>query len=941
MLRIIALGLFILLSFSGFTQNTSIKGKVLDARTGEELIGVNVVIEGTKIGASTELDGIFEIKNVQPGTVVLVASFIGYETQKVTLSVKPEGPTNTIIRLKEQSVMLEGATITVDKVTATENALVLETKEARQVVSGISRQQITKSQDRDAAQAMARIPGVTVVENRFVMIRGVSERYNSVMINNVVAPSTEVDKRTFSFDLISSSAIDRMMIYKSGSPELPGDFAGGVIKIFTNNSVSKDFTEVNFSVGYRNGTTFNPYLQSEGHFTDFLGFGGGSTRRLSRNFPTTDQLASSGRNNPLRQEAGRMLNNNFVANESVALPDYNLGVAFGRKYTVNGKELTGLTTVNFSQSYQYFQRDFFRYFEWEDRTRPVLQRFAFLDDTHQRDNKVSIMSNWSYRYSPNTRLRFSNFFTQIGENETIIRNGEDFIQRPGDDLRNYLLGYRSRSVYSGQLEGVHDLTDKSQVTWVVGGSYLGEAEPDLRRFRTYRPRTFSEDQGFIMQLPPSSNLFETGRYFGSLNEFSVNNGLDYTYTFGESLGNKQQIKTGYYIDYRSRRFDSRYFSYLYPGFSDPVIGDSLSRLPLDVIFSEDNISVNNGFVIEEGTRPIDAYNASNFLTAAYGAIFYPIGLFNFSGGLRLEYNIQRMDSRDDFSKIEVVRPILSVLPFVNGSYNFDEKNLIRLSGGRTVNRPEFRELAPFMFYDYKLEAARFGNPNLTTATIDNVDIRYEYYPRMGETISFGVFGKYFRNPIENRTIITTEQPNFTFINADFAYNYGAELEIRKSFQGLGMGKFVDRLSINANASYIFSVVDLGEAAIAQERTRPLQGQSPYIINAGLFYSDEQAKFDVALSYNIFGPRIFSVGDVLFPTIFELERHSIDATISKTLANGLMIKVGVQDILNFPFRFYQDTDRSETVTADDDPIFTFRRGQLVTCSIKLSLDRLFP
>jgi hypothetical protein len=921
-----------------FAQNGSIKGKVLDARTGEELIGVNVVIEGTKTGASTELDGFFEIKNVPPGQIVLVATYIGYQNEKTTVTVSPGRQASVTIRIKEESVMLDGATITVEKETATETALVLETKEAKQVVSGISRQQITKSQDKDAAQAMARIPGVTIVENRFVMIRGVSERYNSVMINNVIAPSTEVDKRTFSFDLISSSALDRMMIYKSGSPELPGDFAGGVIKIFTNNTVSSNFTEVNFSVGVRNNTTFNPYFQSEGHITDFLGLGGGSTRRLPSSFPSTDELAGSNRRDPIRQEAGRMLTNNFMPIEGIALPDISLGMTFGRKYQLAGKDLTNLTTVNISQSFQYFQRDFFRYFEWEDRTQPVLERFAFIDENYQRDNKVTIMSNWSYRYSANSRLRFSNFFTQIGENETIIRNGQDFLQRPDDMLQNYLLGYRSRTVYTGQFEGIHDLTDKSNVSWVVGGSYLGEAEPDLRRFRTFRPNSFGEDQGFVVQLPPSSNLFETGRYFGSLNEFSVNHGLDYTYALGESLGNKREIKTGYYIDYRARQFDSRYFSYLYPGFFDPVIGDSLSRLPLDQVFSQENISIDNGFVIEEGTRPIDAYNASNFLTAAYGAVFYPVGLFNFSGGIRLEYNIQSMNSRDDFSVIEVVKPILSVLPFVNGSYNFDEKNLLRISGGRTVNRPEFRELAPFLFYDYKLEAARIGNPNLTTATIDNVDIRYEFYPRMGETISFGMFGKYFRNPIENRTIITTEQPNFTFINADFAYNYGAELEVRKSLRGMGLGKHIDRLSINANASYIFSVVDLGETAVAQERTRPLQGQSPYIINAGLFYADEASKFDIALSYNIFGPRIFSVGDVLFPTIFELERHSLDATVSKSFANGITVKVGIQDILNYPFRFYQDTDRSETPTANDDPIFTFRRGQLVTCSVRLQLDR---
>lgn len=930
--------LTILFTNTTFAQTGTIKGKVLDTRTGEELIGVNVVIEGTKIGASTELDGFFEIKGVPAGKVVLVASYIGYETQKQEVNVAANKITAANIKLKESSIMLEGATITVERVTNTESALVLETKEAKQVVSGISRQQMAKTQDKDAAQAMARVPGVTIVENRFVMIRGVSERYNSVMINNVVAPSTEVDKRTFSFDLISSSALDRMMIYKSGAPELPGDFAGGVIKIYTNNIVEKNFTEINFSTGFRNGTTFQPYFQSQGSGTDFLGFESGNTRGLPDGFPNTTDLKNSNRAAQLRQDAGRSLNNNFVATERMAIPDFSMGLTFGRKYNVGKRELTGLTSINASQSFQSFQRDFFRYFEWEDRSIPVVQRFAFMDDSYQKENKISVMSNWALRLSPNSRIRFSNFFAQVGENETIIRNGEDFLQRPNDKLRNYLMGYRSRSIYTGQFEGIHDVSDKTELRWVVGGSYLGESEPDLRRFRTYRPKNAEETQGYIMQLPPSSNLFETGRYFGSLSEFSVNNGFDYTYQLGESLGNKQQLKAGYYVDYRARDFDSRYFSYLYPGFFSSQVGDSLSRLPLDQIFAPENIKTRDGFVLEEGTRPIDAYRASNFLTAGYVGVNYPMGLWNFSGGVRGEYNLQTMNSRDDFGRIDVSRPTFNILPFINTSYSFDERNLMRISYGRTLNRPEFRELAPFLFYDYKLEAGRVGNPDLQTALIDNLDIRYEFYPRPGETVTFGVFGKYFDRPIENRTIITTEQPQFTFINAAFAFNYGAELEFRKSFEGMGLGRIFDRFGMNLNASYIFSQVDLGEVAVAQQRTRPLQGQSPYIINAGVFYDDDVRKFNAAINYNVFGPRIFSVGDVLFPTIFELQRHSLDATVSKELANGMFLKIGIQDILNYPYRFFQDTDRSETASKNDDPIFTFRRGQLVTVSFKMQLDR---
>lgn len=646
----------------------------------------------------------------------------------------------------------------------------------------------------------------------------------------------------------------------------------------------------------------------------------------------------------MRMNAAHSLPNNWNPSAGTAMPDYAFGVSLGRIGRIGDKRLTSITNIGYSHSFQYFARDFNRYDEWVDESLPIFVRFSFVDETFQETNKINVMSNWSLELDRNNKIRFSNFFSQIGENQTIIRNGFDFIQRPNDDLQNYLLGFRARTIYSGQLEGLHTLSSNKNLNWVVGGSYLGESQPDLRRFRTFRPQD-SEDDTFIMQLPPSSNLFETGRFFGDLAEYSLSNGLDYTYTVAPKASDNPdkkgiEFKTGYYVDYRSREFTSRYFSYLYPGFFDPVIGQEIIRLPLDEVFSNDNVSTMNGLVLEEGTRPIDSYQATNMLTAAYGSVSVPLSeAVNLSAGVRGEYNIQTMTSRDDFEVIEVNNPVLSILPFFNASYNISKNSLIRGGYGRTVNRPEFRELAPFLFYDYELEAGRIGNPTLQVATIDNLDLRFESYPRIGETFSFGVFYKRFTNPIENRTIITTEAPQFTYINADFATNYGAEIEFRKSLSGVTKSRLLDNLGFNINASYIYSVVDLGETAMAQDRVRTLQGQSPYIINAGTFYTDEQNKFSVHVYYNIFGTRIFSVGDVLFPTIYELPRHSLDLTVSKQITERMNLKAGIQDILNFQYRFYQDSNRDGIIEVDvDHPVFTFNRGRLFTFDLTFNLHK---
>jgi outer membrane receptor protein involved in Fe transport len=255
-----------------------------------------------------------------------------------------------------------------------------------------------------------------------------------------------------------------------------------------------------------------------------------------------------------------------------------------------------------------------------------------------------------------------------------------------------------------------------------------------------------------------------------------------------------------------------------------------------------------------------------------------------------------------------------------------------------VNRPEFRELAPFLFYDYKLESSRVGNPNLKTANIDNLDFRYENYPRPGETFSFGVFYKRFTNPIEDRLIVTTEQSSLTFVNADFAYAYGAEIELKKSLKNITSSTFLDKISINLNASYIFSRVDLGETATAQDRVRSLQGQAPYIVNAALYYTNNAKQINASVIYNIYGRNIFAVGDVSFPTMFELERNSLDLTVSKTLKGGVVLKGAVQNILDAPYRFYQDSNRNGAIDDIDHVIINFRRGTLVTFSVQFDLIR---
>ena len=935
--------IFLLISAFSFAQNGSLAGKVLDAKTSEPIIGANVVIQGTTVGAATDIDGKFLISNLKPGTYNIVVSFVTYKMQTLADVVVEAGKITSLeVPLPEEVSELAEVVVTAKREINTDATLIKSIREAKLVVSGISSEQIVRLPDRDAAQVMQRVPGVTIVDNRFVIIRGIPERYNQVMINGAIAPSTEIDRRSFSFDLIGSAAIDQMLTYKSSTAELPGDFAGGVIQMVTKEPTNDEFTNVGLNFGYRSNTTFNDHISSQGSTTDWLGFDNGF-RSLPAGFPSTKTLVGTAKNSSLRERAGKSLTNNFAPVTKQAPLNMGFNFAIGRNFNIKSVKFSNVTSLMYSNSYQFAQANFYRYNSFTPTS--AEKRFEYVDNFYSNDIRFNLVHNWRVDLNDRNKFEFKNLFVQLGEHESTIRTGDDKIQNPNYDRLNYSYHYLSRSIYSGQLTGSHKLGDgSSTLGWLLGLNIVNRSEPDYRRFRTYRDKSLAGSEApYTMQLPAAGNVFETGRFWSDLKDLGYSNALNFEKRLGaESKEKKTTIKAGYYVEYKTRNFNARYINYLYPNTSDfdPAIGQQLSQLPLTTIFAPENIKRQDGFVIEEGTQPQDSYSGENLLSAGYVSGSMPFGKLDLTVGFRGEYNVQKLTAKTNAGAVNVNNPIFSPLPSLNAAYNLSDRSLVRLAYGRTVNRPEFRELAPFLFYAFEYESALIGTPTLKTATIDNFDLRWEMYPNPGEAISIGGFYKRFQDPIELYLQITSENPQLVYGNAPSATSAGIEFEFRKSLASLGVSKFLRNTSVNLNAAWIQSNVDIGAGATNQVQNRPLQGQSPYIINAGLYYADEETGFSMNAAYNLFGPRIFSVGDVLFPTWWEMPRHSVDMQVAKVWKKRFETKLNVRNLLNATYSLYQDNDNDNTIKTEQEALIRqYQVGALYTLSFSWKFGKM--
>ncbi len=920
--KYIVTSVLFLLTIVSQAQTGKIIGKIVDAKTGETLPGATVLIEGTTKGASSDFDGNFSLGGLQPGKYTIIASYITYDNKKfVDVVVKANDVTEFNITLDQSSSQTLGEVVVQAEMNKENtNTLFVMQKNNASVSDGISSESIKKTPDRSTSDVLKRVSGASIQDNKFAIIRGMSDRYNAAYLNGSPLPSSESDRRAFAFDIFPSGILDNLVIIKTATPELPGDFAGGIILINTKNIPEKNSTSVSISGGYNALTTFKNFKTYEGGKTDWLGLDDGA-RQLPGDIPSTQEFSKITLNTD-KIEHAKKLNYDWSLQNKTALPNLNLLITQANVFKLFKKDFGSIVAITYNNSNSTTISDRRDFNEQGVTVRKIID---FIDTTYSNNILTSLLWNLSYKLNDNNQIGFKNLYSINSDDKVLARKGiydADDVTAPGWQKSNMRF-FTQNNIYSGQINGDHYIPKgKIKLKWIGGLSDIVRDIPNLRRM-VYQKNSASESDSvqYAAQIlgdavgPTSSGSM----FFAKTTERIYSIKYDGSKAL-ETKNTKHEIKIGGFNQYRSREFAARLLGYTWYQKGSAIKPNlDLALLPDDQIFNSSNIGIidgpgknDGGFKLSESTTYIDSYQASSVLNAGYLQLDSRIfDKLRFIYGLRAEYYMQTINTFDsDFNKLTKDTSVIDFLPSINAVWSLNERANIRAAYYRTVNRPEFRELAPFNFYDFVTNYTISGNDTLQRATINNYDLRFEYYPkRPGQIISVSAFYKDLTNAIE-QIAGNGQVRSINYANVAKATNIGAELEYRVLLATIfrnDSSKFLNGTTLFTNLSYVKSDVDVSK--LNGVDPRPLQGQSPFIMNAGIQYIDSKYDFGVSVSYNYVGKRIVIVGNTDEPNLWENPRHVLDLQLSKTFKERLELKLNVRDVLAQNLIFYQDINKN--------------------------------
>jgi len=878
-----------LLSFSSvYSQTGKITGRITNNKN-DLISGATVTVVENSRTITTDIDGRYII-TLPAGKYSISVSYVGYIKKSIN-EINVEAGKETLLDIViEESNKNQLSEVVVKATPAKKQSvasMISYQRNTSVVATVISAEAILRSPDKNTGEVLKRVPGTSIQEGKYLVVRGLSDRYNQAMLNGILLSSTEPDRKTFSFDLFPAPMVDNIIINKTFLPELPGEWAGGLVQVQTKEIPTSDFFNVQIGTGFNSATIGRDFYTYKGGRLDWLGVEDG-TRAIPDNFPTKSQFDKL--DQEAKNELGKGFRNIWGASPGNAPLNKQFQLSKGFTGTLFGKKAGGVVALTYNQLNRKLNFD-----------NAIIANDDGTQDLYYKNNKYStdilagVLANFSIQLNSKNRISIKNILNVNSTDYVIDRyDGRDFILGPGngDKVKAQELGFRQNTFFNTQILGEHSISKYDvKLKWYGSFNILDQYIPEQRRLFYTQDETI--DNGPYTALLGAGASQKSGSLFYSfLSDYIYNAGADLSKSFNW-LGNKQTIKGGYLFQVKDRLFDSRPFNF-------NTLDNNIRLLPPNEIFAPENLGLGNdkvqfGQLIGLPYR----YMANTILNAGYLQFDNQFGKnLRVAWGVRIEDFDQLVGSVNQSDPRHVHTRVTDVLPGVNITYKAGSRTNIRVSGSQTVVRPEFRELSPFAFYDFELNSQVQGNKQAVRTKVTNADVRYEIYPSSGEVFTIGAFFKYFKDPIEyyfNRTGPATT--TFNIQNSKSATAFGAELEFRKKLDFMGMKNFV----LNGNFSYIYSRVKDTVAL-----SRPLQGQSPYLINMGLMYDHEKSGFSTTLLFNQIGRRILFVGNVDIPEIWENPRALLDFQVAKKILHKKAeIRLNISDILNQKAYFYHD------------------------------------
>lgn len=931
--KAITLFLLICLPFFAAAQKGTIRGQVIDGENGEPLFSANVVIKGTQIGTTTDFDGKFELQSA-PGNVVLDISFIGMSSTVVSEVAVKAGEVTVVdaVALQPATNELDAVTITAESVRNTEAAMITVKRKSANVMDGISSAALRKTGDSDAGSAVKRVTGVSVEGGKYVFVRGLGDRYTKTLLNGVDIPGLDPDRNSLQIDIFPTNLISNMTVLKSGLAELPADFAGGLVNIETKEFPEKRILDVSLGFSFNPSMHFNSnFLDYQGSNTDFLGFDGGARTNPDRegiapNIPDTAAIAS------FTDDFSRTLG----AEEQTSFMDYSAGISMGNQYTLkNDAKLGYIFSATYKRSTVFY--DDIAYGEYIRPTADDEYDLIFTTTQNgalgQRNTLLGGMTGLAYK-SLKSKYKLTLMHLQNGENRAAqlnIRNSDDATGQSGYRAFSNNLEYNQRSLSNVLLSGEHFLEGGEwQIEWKLSPTFSRLRDPDIRK------TAFTIEQGDSSFEPgQGGNPTRIWRYLDEVNAVAQVNVLREHDLFGDEA----KLKFGLNHVFKQRMYSIVQYDLVDGGATINYSGDPNQVLTDERVFPEGPLRYTSNR--RAGLANPNAYSSNVQHFSAYLSEEFKLKDLKAILGLRTELFQQRHTGRDQAAAVnpdqgnsldnELVLNNLQLFPSANLIYALTEDMNLRASYFRSIARPSFKELSFAQILDpvsnrtFNGGLFRYQNweGNLTSTLINNFDLRWELFMQPGEILSVSAFYKQFNDPIELVRIFASQTTNdFQPRNVGDGEVYGLELEVRKNLAFISPN--LERFNFSGNYTYVRSFIDMTsieyEARQLYEKEgeqvdsrRQMQGQAPFVVNAGLNYEDKEKALTVGMYYNLKGPTLTVVGGGIFPDVYSEPFHALNFSLSKSFGeedkNTLSLQVSniLNDVREQFFTGYQAAD----------------------------------